>query len=81
MPKFIDVSEKSVCWICKGTGKTCRTVNKRAKSGSMKITKFDILEERCKRCKGTGAVNEDQYHLVYTTKSGQKIAFNVDGIK
>ena len=35
----------------------------------------------CDVCDNTGKFREEFYHLIYTTKSGQKIAFGVGGLK
>ena len=43
---------------------------------------------RCWKCKGqgcniceSGKFREEFYHLIYTDKNGQKMAFGVDGLK
>lgn len=35
----------------------------------------------CETCKYTGKFREEFYYLIYTTKSGQKIAFGVGTLK
>lgn len=35
----------------------------------------------CNRCDYTGMWKKHNYYLIYTDKKGQKIAFQVDGIK
>jgi DnaJ-class molecular chaperone len=35
----------------------------------------------CKSCDGTGIYKDNRYTMVATDKNGNKIAFNVDGIK
>ena len=35
----------------------------------------------CKECDYKGKYTEEGYHLIYTTKNGQKIGFSVDGLK
>lgn len=53
------------CWACNGKGHN-----------------WDGLWlQKCKTCKGTGKFIEEHYHLIYTDKKGNKMAFGVDGIK
>lgn len=35
----------------------------------------------CDICNYTGHFKEEFYHLIYTDKNGQKMAFGVDGLK
>jgi len=65
--KFINKSRFSKCWHCDGTG--------------IEPIKNTIENSKCNICKGTGKWKEDFYHLIYTDKNGQKIAFGVDGLK
>lgn len=37
--------------------------------------------QRCDVCEHTGKFKEEFYHLIYTDKNGQKMAFGVDGLK
>ena len=41
----------------------------------------DTKNKNCKFCNGTRKFREDQYYLIYKDKRGQKICFNVDGLK
>ena len=68
--KFIDKSKYQICWICNGTG-------------IEDITKLTNITKcpTCPACKGKGKFKRDFYHLIYTDKKGQQIAFGVDGIK
>lgn len=38
-------------------------------------------DKNCRACGGTGWFKDCGYFLIYTTKTGQKIAFAVDSIK
>jgi len=35
----------------------------------------------CKRCNYTGIYVQTYYHMIYTDKNGQKMAFGVDTVK
>ncbi len=43
--------------------------------------KGKVDDKTCPTCKGTGKWIETSYHMIYTTKSGQKIGFQGDTIK
>ena len=60
--QVLDKSDKVKCWGCEGTG------IKRKKGGG----------EQCELCEGKGVWTEPNYHLIATTPSGQKIAFQCD---
>ena len=40
-----------------------------------------VDNKKCKLCNGTGKWTEKFWHLVYTDKAGQKLAFGVDSLK
>lgn len=68
--EFIDKSKYPICWICNGTG-----------IEDIENLKNITRVPECKTCKGTGKFKRDFYHLIYTDKNGNKMAFGVDGIK
>jgi len=51
------------------------------KSQTVKCLICGAKDKSCKVCKGTGKRKRDNYYLVYTDKNGQKLGFQVDGIK
>ena len=48
---------------------------------SLKTKCYFCKGKGCKQCKNTGVDVQKFYHLIYTDKKGQKIAFGVDSIK
>ena len=59
------------CYICDGSGGIKRFKMKND------ITVSDI----CTKCEGTGIFVDNQYIMIATDEKGNKIAFDVDGIK
>jgi DnaJ-class molecular chaperone len=67
---FIDKTKHQQCWSCRGSGTDF----------SKEITNITRVPE-CPICKGTGILKRESYILVYTNKEGQKMGFQVDGLK
>jgi len=63
--QFLDKSNKVECWACGGKGWH---------------RKRDVAEH-CEACDGTGIFKDDNYFLIAETPNGQKIGFQVDGLK
>lgn len=70
-PKFIKIEHPQECYRCLGTGFDI----------SKYKTRKAALKHKCPTCNGSGKWIEDNYHLIVETLSGQKIAFQVDGLK
>lgn len=71
MIEFKKIIHPQECYACLGTGYSIGPGIKRK----------DALKKLCKTCKGSGVWVEDNYHLIVTQPNGQKIAFQVDGLK
>lgn len=69
--KFIKKCNPSPCHNCEGTGYMI----------GPEIHRKDALKHPCKVCKGSGIWVEDNYYLITTPPNGQKIGFQVDGLK
>jgi len=63
-----------LCYFCDGLGFNLKKIIQTKTNAQ-----FEVIP--CKRCEGTGIYVQKFYHMIYTDKNGQKMAFGTDTIK
>lgn len=76
--KYINKTKYPKCWGCNGVGYKDTICNEKYACDACPIKP---CKNECGLCNGTGKFKEDNFILIAEDKKGNKIAFQVDGLK